>query len=356
MTAEAVAPATPRPLAGNSSILPAPHQPQTSSSLATSSQTSTHTTATARASVSSLTMAATWRYTRSFGGPSEQALVREHQLEIFAQHFPIWMALFALLNCLTAIVTIALFLWVVVSYASEIQCSCDVPLRLWSIVEFVSGAYGLVQVLNKILYRSWSPILHMVLESPCVQRHLDDRRLFPCWARVYSLITSMFDFAWMSLGLYWLLVSKTCHSTSPNLFKSVRAYIFVTLPCFAVIFINAWGLHEMMSVMMRYGILTSKDAAPPDTLSKLRVVVFDENDPLFQDHAECSICLGAFTKGSSAEEIRVTRCGHMFHSKCLGNWLRVKRACPLCRQDLVDDSHQEMDGSSAPASPVQAWA
>jgi hypothetical protein len=56
-------------------------------------------------------------------------------------------------------------------------------------------------------------------------------------------------------------------------------------------------------------------------------------------------------KGGGAEEIRITRCEHMFHGKCLGNWLRMKRACPLCRQDLVDvSSHQEMDGTSAPVS------
>lgn len=58
------------------------------------------------------------------------------------------------------------------------------------------------------------------------------------------------------------------------------------------------------------------------------VEIAEETD----DIASCSICLEDFT-----EEVivRQTRCGHVFHSHCLTQWLeRPARRCPLCQGDL----------------------
>jgi len=54
--------------------------------------------------------------------------------------------------------------------------------------------------------------------------------------------------------------------------------------------------------------------------------------------AECCICL----EGDSPSQIeegrreswRKLRCGHHFHERCLVEWLRRARRCPLCRMDL----------------------
>ena len=51
-------------------------------------------------------------------------------------------------------------------------------------------------------------------------------------------------------------------------------------------------------------------------------------------NTQCSICLEDFTAKS---EIRLANCGnkgHCFDKKCLAGWLKVSRACPLCREDL----------------------
>ncbi|KAJ9547165.1 hypothetical protein OSB04_019708 [Centaurea solstitialis] len=48
---------------------------------------------------------------------------------------------------------------------------------------------------------------------------------------------------------------------------------------------------------------------------------------------ECSVCLSTIGED---EEIKVLRCGHLFHRVCLDQWLEIwNTTCPLCRDCLV---------------------
>jgi hypothetical protein len=53
---------------------------------------------------------------------------------------------------------------------------------------------------------------------------------------------------------------------------------------------------------------------------------------------ECVICLNDFQQNdvvvSPADRKR--RCRHVFHKKCLHQWLQIKSSCPCCRQKLVE--------------------
>lgn len=44
---------------------------------------------------------------------------------------------------------------------------------------------------------------------------------------------------------------------------------------------------------------------------------------------ECSICLDDLENG---EKKRILQCGHVFHDKCVGTWLKKYYTCPYCRQ------------------------
>ena len=46
---------------------------------------------------------------------------------------------------------------------------------------------------------------------------------------------------------------------------------------------------------------------------------------------DCSICL---TKFQINEEIRRLPCLHIFHKKCIDQWLSNKRNCPYCRFEI----------------------
>ncbi len=50
---------------------------------------------------------------------------------------------------------------------------------------------------------------------------------------------------------------------------------------------------------------------------------------------ECVICLAQF-KGTDIIKVFVT-CDHIFHKKCLLNWLKKSNTCPLCKHDLTND-------------------
>ncbi|KAL2349033.1 hypothetical protein Fmac_003033 [Flemingia macrophylla] len=52
-----------------------------------------------------------------------------------------------------------------------------------------------------------------------------------------------------------------------------------------------------------------------------------------EEDVDCAVCLCKFVVG---EEIRVLRCKHLFHRKCLDAWvgLRIAITCPLCREPV----------------------
>ncbi|KAF9603745.1 hypothetical protein IFM89_037831 [Coptis chinensis] len=46
---------------------------------------------------------------------------------------------------------------------------------------------------------------------------------------------------------------------------------------------------------------------------------------------ECCICLARYR---DKEEVRQLPCSHMFHLKCVDQWLRIISCCPLCKHEL----------------------
>lgn len=44
---------------------------------------------------------------------------------------------------------------------------------------------------------------------------------------------------------------------------------------------------------------------------------------------QCLICLSEF---KDKEEIRNLYCNHFFHRKCIDNWLKINKTCPLCKE------------------------
>eukprot|EP00667_Euglena_gracilis_P022712 EG_transcript_25405 len=45
--------------------------------------------------------------------------------------------------------------------------------------------------------------------------------------------------------------------------------------------------------------------------------------------ADCTVCFMPMPARSWV--LRLRRCGHMFHSKCIGQWFLINPTCPLCR-------------------------
>lgn len=53
---------------------------------------------------------------------------------------------------------------------------------------------------------------------------------------------------------------------------------------------------------------------------------------------ECAICLAEFIGTDMIKAFY--KCEHIFHKKCLLNWLKKSNCCPLCKHNLEDDINQ----------------
>lgn len=46
----------------------------------------------------------------------------------------------------------------------------------------------------------------------------------------------------------------------------------------------------------------------------------------------CCICLTEYEKDNM---VSITICKHLFHTECITEWSRYKKACPFCRSELI---------------------
>jgi len=49
------------------------------------------------------------------------------------------------------------------------------------------------------------------------------------------------------------------------------------------------------------------------------------------DAFECSVCSIAFND----DKFILKKCGHIFHKKCIDDWLNKKNICPLCKENIT---------------------
>mmetsp|Transcript_59005 Transcript_59005/g.128100 ORF Transcript_59005/g.128100 Transcript_59005/m.128100 type:complete len:311 (-) Transcript_59005:116-1048(-) len=253
--------------------------------------------------------------------------VREQELELLAEAFPRLLSGFTAVYGGICLLLVALFVWLVKSWIQDFGSPCDVPLHIWVGVDLAStllqGVNGLVAYL---LFGRW--------DRPVARPF-----------RAYVALISLFDFAWAAVGLHLVATSETCEATT--LYASTETYLLASLMGAFLICLNGTGLFAILRFLVWNGLLAATAGAPEGTLEKLQVLGFDPERPEFQDCKECSVCLVSF---DASEEIRVTGCGHAFHARCLGPWLRTRRTCPLCRADAGAASG---DGGETWAPPGQ---
>ena len=48
---------------------------------------------------------------------------------------------------------------------------------------------------------------------------------------------------------------------------------------------------------------------------------------------KCCVCLAGMREDQALREL--PRCGHRFHDKCIGKWLKAHPTCPVCRATAV---------------------
>ncbi len=65
---------------------------------------------------------------------------------------------------------------------------------------------------------------------------------------------------------------------------------------------------------------------------------------------KCAVCFEQLKN----EDVAIIECQHAYHPKCLGNWIKVKPACPTCQRDIEPGTVTIMKTDGTTVEPVAA--
>uniref|UniRef100_A0A1D1Y207 E3 ubiquitin-protein ligase At4g11680 n=1 Tax=Anthurium amnicola TaxID=1678845 RepID=A0A1D1Y207_9ARAE len=212
------------------------------------------------------------------------------------------------------------------------------PLRVW-----VAG-YNLGNLLSL-------PLLYWRYRHARASAHFSDpEQQLPRWeeTRGWHLMNrcrtllELFFAVWFVMGNVWVFDSRLQGPVG-------RSPVLHTL-CVALLAWNAVGYSfpfllflllcccvPLASSALGYNMNLGADArgASDDEIASLPHWRFTRAQPAHVDLAdkdwECCICLAKY---NDKEEVRRLPCAHLFHLRCVDQWLKIIACCPLCKQEL----------------------
>mmetsp|Transcript_50152 Transcript_50152/g.99100 ORF Transcript_50152/g.99100 Transcript_50152/m.99100 type:complete len:384 (-) Transcript_50152:121-1272(-) len=279
---------------------------------------------------------------------ADAQIVRQHQEEIIQIQFRRCVICFSFTLLLTYLTAAGLQVWVLVEYFSAEHKECDIPLKTWVIVLFVVWSVRNCGTCVNRCICCWHPP-EEEFQPPTP----------PARVRMKDYFVLVFDFVWVvCIGLHWILSDgnsendlPACETTVPNLFMACKVYVCFQLANLIWLWISVIGLRNMLRHMIRRGLLQTNDAAPQAAIEKNTEVITLTKEQLEETPA-CPICMEEYNnEGEAIARSKV--CGHVFCQRCLHNWLKTARSCPLCRADLGNlDPPPPSAGECPQATPV----
>lgn len=195
--------------------------------------------------------------------------------------------------------------WIWWHYAAK--GPCDQPLGLWLLLQLIATTMA-------------------TLSGVC-----------PHGARI---IARVLPWITITLGIYWLIMSKTCANTNPELYNFVYWYIIFLTVTYIMSVTLTIVLVSLLIYAAMNGWLGNQQGASPETITKIENFKYDpdvfgdpDNPADGRPPNECCVCSEPY---SAEMPMKKTPCKHYFHTECLEKWLKVARTCPLCRLDLED--------------------
>lgn len=162
----------------------------------------------------------------------------------------------------------------------------------------------------------------------------------------YVRIVNAWSLIWFIIGSVWVSDGGNCYSTAPHLYRLVvalaiiyYALLFLPLACFCLIVCCLPLFILVYRIMLPYAERERRRAraADPAQVQNLSSIVY--SPATFASHtssesvedASCVICLCEYEPD---EIVRFLPCKHHFHKDCVDVWLRLDKACCLCKQDI----------------------
>ncbi|KAJ6423688.1 hypothetical protein OIU84_024628 [Salix udensis] len=223
------------------------------------------------------------------------------------------------------------------------------PVRIWII------GYNIGCVLNLLLlygrYRQINTIQGDVFGLPDLeqQRGSEESR---CSILMHKCRTSLelFFAIWFVMGNVWIFDSRFgSYRRAPKLHVlciSLLAWNALSYSFPFLLFLLLCCCVPLISTVLGYNMNmgSAERGASDDQISSLPSWRFkavdtssefrnngDCNSAIASEDLECCICLAKY---KDKEEVRKLPCSHMFHLKCVDQWLRIISCCPLCKQEL----------------------
>jgi len=238
----------------------------------------------------------------------------------FFSRFRVWIGITAVLILFLAILVVVLFFQALMATIFDSDKPCDQPLKYYMIVTLL---WSQVPTLIK------SVIFHYYEAGPIAKFFV-------------SLILSLPGWFILGYGIYMVETSKTCHKTNPDLFYSLRFFIYsqVALSGIALV-LTVVGVANMRRILLALSQLTDAPGCQ-EAVRKLSKVSKDAPELIDADDGQvldCSICMDEIVN----EEDTILRapCGHYFHEECLMQWCKNHVDCPLCRQQIGEPDKVE---------------
>ncbi|KAF7816002.1 E3 ubiquitin-protein ligase [Senna tora] len=167
------------------------------------------------------------------------------------------------------------------------------------------------------------------------QRGSEDARYIFLMSKCQSTLELLLAI-WFVMGNVWVFDSRLgSYQKAPKLHilcfsllawnalsYSFPFLLFLLLCCFLPLLSTLFGLNFTMSPSHR--------AASHHQISLLPSWRYKHLTSNNASH-QCCICLAKYKE---KEEVRQLPCSHMFHQRCVDQWLRIISCCPLCKQGL----------------------
>ncbi|XP_039024795.1 E3 ubiquitin-protein ligase At1g63170-like isoform X2 [Hibiscus syriacus] len=219
-----------------------------------------------------------------------------------------------------------------------------VPMRMWIVCYDIGCALSLLLLYGR--YRQ----LHITGPSDIEQQRTSEESTCSHLMNKFRTSLELFFAIWFVMGTVWVFDSRFgSFHRSPNLHVLCISMLAWNALCYSfpfLLFLLLCCCVPLISSVLGYNMnMGSTDrGASDDQISSLpswKYKAINTNSDL--DHAPdftprnakedpgCCICLAKY---KDKEEVRQLPCSHMFHLKCVDQWLRIISCCPLCKQEL----------------------
>ena len=93
------------------------------------------------------------------------------------------------------------------------------------------------------------------------------------------------------------------------------------------------SIEEHVDNLFNLGNIDNAGPIKKDLLNKLPENKIDDINKLNEENKKCLICLEEYVNN---DNVIYLPCFHIFHKKCITQWIKKQANCPLCKININD--------------------